>query len=246
MRVVAVYSWARDVTGAVVLADGTVDWRRGRMAPGEDDHAAIAVAQAVAGDAGAVVGLTVGDADPSWALARGVGEALRVTDVPPFVDDGATAAALAAGVRHLAGEAPVDVVVIGDAEEHPGVGVTLAAHLGLPVLAGVVAAAAADGRVEVTRRVDGVDERVSAPVPVVLVVAAQAAEAKAPGMKELLAARKRQVSTISAAELGIDLADAVTTEARRRPELTGAELFTGDPTEAARQLLAALRSEGVL
>jgi electron transfer flavoprotein beta subunit len=140
----------------------------------------------------------------------------------------------------------VDVVVIGDAEEHPGVGVTLAAQLGLPVLAGVVAAAADAGRVEVTRRVDGVDERVSAPVPVVLVIAAQAAETKAPGMKELLAARKRPVSTVGAAELGIDLADAVTTEARRRPELTGAELFTGDPTDAARQLLAALRSEGVL
>jgi hypothetical protein len=42
MRVVAVYRWARGATGAVVHADGAVEWRRARLSPGEDDRAVVA------------------------------------------------------------------------------------------------------------------------------------------------------------------------------------------------------------
>lgn len=242
MRVVAVYSWARDVTGAVVHTDGSVEWRRGRMSPGEDDHAVVALARALAGEAG-TTGLTIGDADASWALARGVDSAMRIADVPPHVDESATAAVLAAAVGRLGG---ADVVVIGDAEEHPGVGVALAGHLGVPSIAGVLDAEVADGRVVVRRRVGDLEEQLSVPTPAVLVVAAQAAEPKAPGMKELLAARKRPVTTVPADELGVPLTDTITTVSTRRPETTAARLFTGAPTDAARQLVAALRTEGVL
>jgi hypothetical protein len=43
------------------------------MTAGEDDPAALAAATRIAADsAGEVVGLTIGDGDASWALARGV------------------------------------------------------------------------------------------------------------------------------------------------------------------------------
>lgn len=244
MRTVAVYKWARDVGGAVVHGDGTVTWRSTKMTAGEDDHAVVSTARALAEASGdEVVGLTLGDGDASWALARGVGRALSITDAPAMVDECATAAVIAAGISSIG---DVDVALVGDSDEHPGVGVALAGHLGWPVLAGVITASVADGRVIAVRRIGDVEETLSAATPVVLVVAAAAAEPKAPGMKELLAARKRPVSTAALADLGVGPADAVEVVGTRLPETTSARLFDGDPAEAARQLVAALRTEGVL
>lgn len=244
MRVVAVYKWARGVDGATVHGDGTVQWRVTKMVAGEDDHAVLAVAQALAGGSdGSVVGLTLGDGDTSWALARGVTETVSVTDAPTLVDEAATAEVLAAAVRSLG---DVEVVAIGDAEEHPGVGVALAGRLGWPVIAAVTRAVAAAGRVEAVRRVGDAEETVSAATPVVLAVAAEAAEPKAPGMKELLAARKRPVTTTTLADLGLAPADPLDQRGTRVPEVTAARLFDGEPADAARALLAALRTEGVV
>ena len=55
MRVVIVYSWTRDTGAASVRADGSVDWRGARTAPGEDDPAALAVALRLAEDTGGEV-----------------------------------------------------------------------------------------------------------------------------------------------------------------------------------------------
>ena len=244
MRTVAIYKWARDVGGAVVHGDGTVTWRTTKMAPGEDDHAVVAVARNLAETSGGeVVGLTIGDGDASWALARGVARTISVTDAPALVDESATGVMLAGAVGSLD---EVDVVLIGDCEEHPGVGVTLAGHLGWPVLAGVLAASTEGGRVVATRRVGEVEETLSAATPVVLVVAAAAAEPKAPGMKELLAARKRPVTATALADLGMAVPDDVEVRGTRLPETTAARVFDGDPAAAARELVAALRNEGVL
>lgn len=244
MRVVAVYKWARGVDGATVHGDGSVQWRVTKMVAGEDDHAVLTVAQAVAGGSdGSVVGLTIGDGDASWALARGVTETVSVADAPFLTDEAATAQVLAAAVRSLG---DVDVVAIGDAEEHPGVGVALAGLLGWGVVPGVTRAEVADGRVAAVRRVGDVEETVSAATPVVLAVAAEAAEPKAPGMKELLAARKRPVITTTLADLGAAPVDPLDQRGTRVPEVTAARLFDGEPADAARALVAALRNEGVL
>lgn len=243
MKVVAVYSWARDVGSALVHADGTVTWRSTKTAPGEDDHAVLAVARALAeAGQGEAVGLMLGEGDASWALARGLGATVRVADAPALEDESATAAVLAAAVERIGG---VDVVVVADSEEHPVVGVALAARLGRPVLAGVLSATLVDGRVEARRRTGAGEETVAVPVPAVLVVAAEGSEPRAPGMKELLAARKRPVEVVPCAELGVTVAD-VEVRSATVPEVTGARLFEGDPTTAARELVAALRSEGVL
>ena len=233
MRVAAVYKWARGVDGATVHGDGTVQWRVTKMVAGEDDHAVLAVAQALAGDSdGSVVGLTIGDGDASWALARGVTETVSVADAPSLTDEAATAEILAAAVTSLGG---VDVVAVA-----------LAGKLGWGVVAGVTRAAVTGGRVAAVRRVGDVEETVSAATPVVLGVAAEAAEPKAPGMKELLAARKRPVTTTTLADLGLDPVDPVDQRGTRVPEVTAARLFDGEPADAARALVAALRNEGVL
>jgi electron transfer flavoprotein beta subunit len=244
MRAVVAYTWARDVAGAVVRQDGTVEWRNAKMSPGEDDHAALAAALAVTTAAGDdLVGLTIGNGDASWALARGVEQAVQVTDATALDDDAATAAVLAAGVRSIG---KVDLVLIGDSEEHPGVPVALAAHLGWPAVVGVATASLRDGRVEVVRTVDDLEETLSLALPVVVGVAARSAETRAPGMKELLAARKRPVTRTTLAELPVEVPVALVHRGTHLPPTAPTRVFDGDPGEAARQLVAALRNEGVL
>jgi electron transfer flavoprotein beta subunit len=243
MKVVIVYTWARDGVNAAVRADGAVDWRGARMTAGEDDPAALAVAKQLAeGSGGTVVGLTIGDGDASWALARGVGETFSVTDVPPLSDNAATARIIAAAVERIG---DVDVVVIGDSKQDPGVAPTVAGHLGWTALAGLVSASVVDGRVAAVRRSAAEQRTIGAPPPLVLGVAAEADVDTKPGMKELLAARKRPLTTWSMADLGLAVAD-VRSTGTRRPDAVVATLFEGDPATSAAQLVAALRADGVL
>lgn len=242
MKAIVIYKWSRNAADALVRADGSIDWRNAKMAPGEDDPAALAVAARLTADGGELVGLTIGDGDASWVLARGVESTWSVADVPPLADNGRTAAVLAAAVRRL-GE--VDVVVIGDSRQEPGTAAALAGLLGWPALLGVQSASVVGGRIEANRRDGDQVQRIGVPTPVVLGVAAEADVDRAPGMKELLAARKRTVNVLSVAELGVDLAD-VASLGCRKPDTAPARLFSGDPAQAAAQLVAALRSEGVL
>lgn len=246
MRTVVVYTWARDPGAATVRGDGSVEWRNQKLVAGEDDHAAVAVARQVAeADGGDLVGVTVGGGDASWALARGVPAAVQVADaavVGDGTDQARTAAVLAAAVRAQG----ADVVVIGDAEEHAGVPAALAGHLGAPVLLGVSAATVSGGRVQVTRTVDGTEQTLEVAAPVVLAVAAAGPEEKAPGMKELLAARKRPVTSVPLADLDVPTTADVVATGTRLPDAGDARIFTGDPADTAAALVAALRAEGVL
>lgn len=263
MRVVIVYSWARDTGAASVRADGSVDWRGGRTAPGEDDPAALAVARQLAEDTGGeVTGLTLGDGDASWVLARGVGSTWSVGDAPLLADDAATAGILAAAVRAIG---DVDVVVVGDAAERAGVPAALAGLLGWPALLGVTAASAvgeapgaagtagaADGAgtadataVRVTRPSPSGTETITAAPPLVLGVAAESGTHRAPGMKELLAARRRPVTPLTLARIGAGAED-VTSRGTELPPAAPTRVFEGPPDQVAGQLVAALRAGGVL
>lgn len=244
MKVVVIYKWARDPEDAAVRGDGSVDWRGAKMAPGEDDPAAVAVGREIAAASGrSLVGLTIGDGDASWAMARGVEQAVVVPDAPSLADNAVTAGLLAAAVRWI-GE--VDVVLIGDSEAYPGVPGTLAGLLGWPALLGVSAATFGGGRLTATRRVGDQEQMMSLGRPALLGVTGASAEKQAPGMKEVLAARKRPVTTVSAATLGITVAHRIESRGMRVPVNGMARLFDGTPEAAARQLVAALRVDGVL
>jgi electron transfer flavoprotein beta subunit len=242
MKTVVAYSWARDPEDAAVRADGSVDWRGARMVPGEDDAAAVALAREVT-VGGRLVGLTLGDGDASWALPRGADEVVAVTDAPSLADDAATAELMAGAIRWI-GE--VDLVVIGDTDNHPGVAAALPALLGWPGLLGVCAARVDNGRVEVSRRLDDRDQVLTMPLPAVVGVAAAAAEKQPPGMKEVLAARRRPITSISVADLGAHTR--APWESRGTQPVSGgqARVFDGAPSAAARELVAALRADGVL
>ncbi len=244
MKAVVIYSWSRDPEAASVRSDGSVDFHRAKMAPGEDDPAALDVAKAMADELGAeLVGLTVGDSDASWALARGASHTTRVDEVPDYLDDAATAAVLAAAVRRLG---DVGLVVIGDPDRRAGVPVTLAGLLAWPSLVGIHAASVRGGRVHAARRTGDREETVMLSLPAVIGVVATGTDTRAPGMKEILGARKRPRDTVAAADLCVPLGEPVVLRGTRLPEASGARLLGGGSEQAAASLVTALRAEGVL
>ena len=243
MKSLIAFKSSQNPQDARVSADGSVDWSGARMTAGDDDAAAIAVAaQVAAGEE--LVGLTLGDGDPSWAAARGASSTVSVTDARPDPDAFVTAAALAAGVRHVG---QVDVAVIGDSVWEPGVPVALGALLGWPVLAGVLSAERDGASLRVIRRVPGGEELVRVTGPAVLAVAARRAEQKVPGMKEVLMARKKPVDKLTLSDLGVQAPSAVRVRGTALPAASTAQVIDGgDPAAAVAQLLSALRTEGVL
>jgi electron transfer flavoprotein beta subunit len=239
LKTIVIYKWARATASASVRRDGQVDWGTAKMAASDDDPAALDTAKALAGPGGEVVGLTIGDGETAWVLARGVDSAYTAPGVGPLTDNAATAGALASAVRQIG---LPDAVVIGDSGADPGVAAALAAHLGWPVLLGVGSAEAVDGAIVARRRAGNAVETVSVPVPAVLGVAAVGEEARPPGMMETIKARKKPVT-----ELTVEApAEGVAATGTRLPDRSGARLFEGDPDDAAAQLVAALRGDGVL
>jgi len=213
------------------------------MSAGEDDPVALAAAVGIAESSGGeAIGLTIGDGDASWALARGVGQSFTVPDAPPLTDNAATATILAAAVRQLP---PVDVILVGDSKQDAGVAVALAGLLGWPAMVGLITAFIEDAQLLGLRRVGAQMVRLKVPTPVVLGIAAEGEDARVPGMKELLAARKRPVTTIPLSDLNVETADPAVVGHRQAAHTT-ARLFDGTPDEAAAKLLAALKAEGVL
>ncbi|MCL1897716.1 MAG: hypothetical protein FWG16_02690 [Micrococcales bacterium] len=244
MKVVVVYKWARDEASATVRSGGQVDWGAAKFVAGDDDHAALATAKAIAeASGGEVVGLTLGNGEASWVLARGVEKAFSVDAVPPLADNAVTAAILAAATQAIG---QVDVVVIGDSDQATGVGVTLAGHLGWPVIAGVSSAGANDDQVTATRRGAEVTQTLATPAPVVLVVAAAGSEPRAPGMREQLLARKRPIERLDLAGFDLDLEEGFTLAGTSAPTNAGASMIEGSIEQQVPALLSQLQAEGVM
>ncbi|MDR1603452.1 MAG: electron transfer flavoprotein subunit alpha [Gracilibacteraceae bacterium] len=242
LKCVLAFKWARNPEDARVGLDGAVDWSSAKMAASDDDEAAALLARGLSAD---ITGLTLGDGDVAWAAARGASSTLSISDARPALDSGWIAAVLAAGVARLGAPA---VVLVGDCTWEPAVPVLLGARLGWPVLAGVLEATAAEGSLRVTRRTATKKETLTVTTPVVLAVLARRQE-KPPSMKEILAARKKPVERLTTADLGLKPPGAeIKLRGSAPPPAMQVTVYAGrdDPAGAARQLVAALRSEGVI
>lgn len=243
MKIIVVFKWSRNPLDARVGTDATVDWRGVKMAASDDDPAAMELANAIAAG-GEIVGLTVGDGDIAWAAARGAARTIVVTDAQTEADSSVTAAVIAAAIKRVEG---VDAVIIGDSVWDYGVVSALMGHLGWSAVAGVVSATKEQGGLRVTRKMGTASQVLEVEVPVVLAAAANREEKNAPGMKEILAARKKPVERLTMADLGLAPAADVSSKGTRFPDTPPARMIDGtDPAAACKELMAALRSEGVL
>jgi electron transfer flavoprotein beta subunit len=190
---------------------------------------------------GEVIVITMAGPDGDVALRKafqlGVDRGIRVSDDALAGSDYfGTAAVLAAAVRKLDEESPVDLVVTGMAALD-GLGsvvpTLLGAELGLPILNLAKKVELAGRVLTITREIGDVTEQLSGPLPAVLSVTDTANQPRFPGFKLIMAARSKAIEVWSPADIGIDPAVAGTAGARTetlsaapRPERAEPEIVT--------------------
>ncbi|WP_028047737.1 electron transfer flavoprotein subunit beta/FixA family protein [Cellulomonas sp. URHE0023] len=179
-----------------------------------DENALEAAIALVEASEGSVVALTVGPADAADAVRRGLQlgaqEAVHVLDDAIGGSDAiGTARVLAAAIKHLDAQEPVDLVITGMAglDALTSLLPTAIAELldvpALPLAAELTVDA--DARtVRVRRNLDHASEVLEAALPALVSVTDQANEPRYPGFKGIMAARKIPITTLTLADLGVD------------------------------------------
>ena len=243
MDITILYKWGYDPDDAYITSDGSFRWKQGRLVASDDDAAAIASAREVAqATGGRLTGVTIGNGDASWAAARGAQSIATCDGLLPVSDDAAMSAQLCDAVKAVD---PAEIIVVSGNTERAGVAPTLAAMLDIPCVLGVrdfsIDAENAGFLVAHRATDDGVETLRFAP-PVVVSVVAASSEKNVPSMKEALAARKAPKAQITVEPRGTK----VGVELLCKAELKHARIFEGDADAAARELVAALREDGIL
>ena len=210
--------------------EGVIDRTQGDGTLNELDEnaveAAVSIAESLGGE---VTVLTVGPADAEDAVRRGLQmgaeHAVHVVDEAIAGSDVfGTATVLAAAIRRIGRDAPVDLVVTGMASLD---GVTsllpaaLAAELDLPQMTLAAELDVAEGTVTIRRELDHASEHLTASLPALVSVTDQANEPRYPNFKGIMAARKKPVEVLTLADLGVS------------PELVGPAAARTEVVEAA-------------
>ena len=141
------------------------------------------------------------------ALAMGAHKAVHVVDdVLAGSDAMQTSAALAAALKTL----NPDLIITGN-EATDGrtasMPAMLAERLNLPSLTSVVTISVDGGTVQAERVVEGGSAKVSASLPAVVSVNEKVGEPRYPNFKGIMAAKKKPLTVLSAADLELDPAD---------------------------------------
>jgi len=205
-----------------------------------DEYAIEAAVRITEAGGGEVIVVVMGPDQASEAVLRalqlGASAAVHVTDAALHGTDAAgTARVLAAAVRQ---QGDVDLVLTGMASTDAGTGLVpamVAAHLGLPHVGFVEELEVADGSVAGARETETTRERFAVSLPALLTVTDHINEPRYPSFKAIMAAKKKPVTTVGLADLGIapdtvGLAGAWTAveSVRRRPKRAGGEVVKDD------------------
>ncbi len=204
---------------------------------------------------GEVTVLTVGGEDAMkslrQALAMGADKAVLCSDGAFEGSDAwGVARVLAAAARRL----PFDVVFCGKhgvGDDNQQVGSLLAALLGVPAVT-VVTGLDFDeaGAVRCKREVEGGTEVVRAALPAVVTCQKGLNEPRYPSLKGIMAAKKKEVATFRAADLGLDPASVgraaaafVLREYELPPPRPAGRVLAGEVDQQVRELVRLLREE---
>jgi electron transfer flavoprotein beta subunit len=221
---------------------------------------------------GTVTVLTMGPPQAAEALREaislGADEAVLVSDRAfAGADTLATAYTLAAAIRKLAGApagtpegAPLgsgaDIILMGRQAidgDTGQVGPGVAENLGIPHITDIrKIEEIAGSRIVVERLLEEGYARLATSLPVVLTVVKEINEPRLPSLKGKLAARKKEIPVLKAAELEADperfgLVGSPTQVMKifTPPKPSGGKKFTGEPSETVGALLAELASAGI-
>ncbi len=200
-----------------------------------------------------ITALTIGGAKAGEilrpALAMGADRGIHLND-EAFVshDELYLAEVLSLAIKQQA--EPFDLILIGkqaidmDAGE---IGPALAEFLGLPHVGAVVGLEAEADKITARRRVEGAEEVMECPLPVLLTCEKGLVEPRYPSLPNLMKAKKKPVETLSSADLQ-GFADLIGPRSEMvslaPPPARGACHFVeGEPQEMARELVRLLREE---
>jgi electron transfer flavoprotein beta subunit len=184
-------------------------------------------------------------------LALGAARAVHLNDPGFFGGDAlATGRALAAALRRES----FDLVLTGAQSDDAGFGSTgsvIAGHLGWPHAWLVMGLEVEDGAARVTREMEsGKNEIFRLRLPAVIEVQAGINHPRYASLKGIMAAKKKEIAAVSAAELGLadnelGLAGSRLETVSVAPPESGAaaRILEGDAATAAAQLVALLRKE---
>ncbi len=138
------------------------------------------------------------------ALAMGADSAVHVVDERLAGSDAvATSAVLAAALRTLT----FDLVIAGNEStdgRSAAVPAMIAERLALPAATSVQSVAVHDGVVTAERVTEDGTCQITAPLPALVSVTEKVGEPRYPSFKGIMAAKRKPVSTLSAADLGVD------------------------------------------
>jgi len=238
---------------------GVLDTREAELMMNPGDRYALEEALKLKDSQGAhVVAISMGPSEAEdilrEALATGVDEAVLLAD-EAFSSVDASAAAMVVGeaIKRIG---DYDVILTGYKAAGDGTGEfgpRLAQYLGLPQILGATQLSVDDNRLIARRTLSSGYAVVEAELPTVVSVDEGANRPRHPSLPGSIAAYEQNTVVVWGAEdLGVSsdmIAEASCTEVRTTfaaPERERGRIIGGEPREAARELLAELRSRGLL
>ncbi|MFQ6016314.1 MAG: electron transfer flavoprotein subunit beta/FixA family protein [Anaerolineae bacterium] len=243
-------------TVRVSRSRGTLDLRRAQLIINPNDRNALEEALRLKDELDAqVTVLTLGSAEAEdalrEALALGADEAILLSgEELADVDAAGAVQVLGEAIKKVDG---FDLVLAGDqaADSQAGeLGPRLAEYLNLPQVTNVFELKAAEGKVIAKRGWGEVYHELETTLPAVVTVAESANEPRYPdGAAIINAYREKEVTLWTLWDVGLQPEDLTSvTEVRRTaaaPETERGQLISGDPGEAAKQLVQRLKSDSV-
>ena len=187
-----------------------------------------------------VVALTMGPATATEALRKAL--SMGADAAVHVLDDGLagadllrTATVLASAIRSTG----FDVVIAGNESTDGRGGVIpamLAELLGVPAALNLDAVEFSDGEVAGTRSVEDATMAVRAPLPALVSITERTAEPRFPNLKGIMGAKKKPMTVLAVADLGVDAAasQSVIVSVSERPPRSGGEVIVDDGSAATK------------
>jgi len=182
------------------------------------------------------------------ALSRGPAEAFSVIDeAAENADAKLTADALCGAVEKIG---DVHAVVCGDGSSdvyQKQTGPRMAALLDWPFVGNAVSAEVVGDGFKVAQKIDGAIRIVTVKAPCVISALPEICQPKTPGMRDILAAKKKPATQWTLADLNVAACTAVEVDELRGFVMERKNvMLEGSASEAATELVDALKKEGIL
>ncbi len=227
-----------------VKADGTgVDLTNAKMAI--NPFCEIAVEEAIrlkeAGTADEVIAVSIGPQSAQeqirTALALGSDRGILVQ-----TEDQVEPLAVAKVLKAIVEKEGIDLVILGKQSidtDNNQVGQMLAALCNMPQGTFACKAEIKDGKIEVTREIDGGEQTVQLSLPAVVTTDLRLNEPRYASLPNIMKAKKKPIDTMTAADLGVDMASKLKTLSVAPP----AERSAGVIVESVEELVNKLKTE---